>query len=32
MLQELRQIFDARQENGQVAFEYNTLVYYGQLT
>lgn len=32
MLHELRQIFDARQENGQVAFEYNTLVYYGQLT
>jgi ubiquinone/menaquinone biosynthesis C-methylase UbiE len=32
MMQELRQIFDARQENGQVAFEYNTLVYYGQVT
>jgi SAM-dependent methyltransferase len=32
MLQELRQIFDAHQENGQVAFEYNTLVYYGQLS
>jgi SAM-dependent methyltransferase len=31
MLQELRRIFDAHQISGQVAFEYNTLVYYGQL-
>ena len=31
MLQELRQIFDAHQVSGRVAFEYNTLVYYGQL-
>jgi ubiquinone/menaquinone biosynthesis C-methylase UbiE len=31
MLQELRQIFDAHQASGRVAFEYNTLVYYGQL-
>ncbi len=31
MLKELRQIFDAHQTNGRVAFEYNTLVYYGQL-
>jgi SAM-dependent methyltransferase len=31
MLQELRQIFDAHQVGGRVAFEYNTLVYYGQL-
>jgi SAM-dependent methyltransferase len=31
MLKELRQIFDAHQTSGRVAFEYNTLVYYGQL-
>ena len=28
----LRQIFDAHQKGGQVAFNYDTLVYYGQLT
>src|SRR5580698_10181705 len=32
MLQELRRIFDAHQVNGQVSLDYNTLVYYGQLT
>jgi len=31
MLQELRRIFEARQVGGRVVFEYNTLVYYGQL-
>jgi SAM-dependent methyltransferase len=31
MLHELRRVFDAHQENGRVVFEYNTLVYYGQL-
>jgi SAM-dependent methyltransferase len=31
MLQELRRLFDAHQVNGQVAFEYNTLVYFGRL-
>ena len=31
MLQRLREIFDAHQMSGRVAFEYNTLVYYGQL-
>jgi SAM-dependent methyltransferase len=31
MLRELRSIFDAHQVNGQVALEYNTLVFYGQL-
>jgi SAM-dependent methyltransferase len=31
MLRELKRIFDAYQENGLVAFEYNTRVYYGQL-
>ncbi len=31
MIKELRQIFDAHQKSGRVAFEYNTLVYYGQL-
>jgi SAM-dependent methyltransferase len=31
MLHELRRIFDTHQVNGRVAFEYNTLVYYGQL-
>jgi len=31
MLQRLREIFDAHQVSGRVAFEYNTLVYYGQL-
>ena len=31
MLRRLRQVFDAHQQDGQVAFEYDTLVYYGQL-
>ena len=31
MVRELRRIFDAHQENGRVAFEYNTRVYFGQL-
>jgi SAM-dependent methyltransferase len=31
MLQELRRLFDVHQANGRVAFEYSTLVYYGQL-
>ena len=31
MVQELQQIFDAHQQNGRVAFEYNTLVYFGRL-
>ena len=31
MLRELRRIFDAHQVNGQVTFEYDTRVYYGQL-
>jgi SAM-dependent methyltransferase len=31
MLRELKRIFDVCQENGLVAFEYNTRVYYGQL-
>jgi ubiquinone/menaquinone biosynthesis C-methylase UbiE len=31
MLQELRRIFDLYQRSGRVAFEYNTLVYFGQL-
>lgn len=31
MLDRLRIIFDAHQVNGQVVFEYETLVYYGQL-
>jgi SAM-dependent methyltransferase len=32
MLKELRRIFDAGQADGKVAFEYNTLVYYSQLS
>ena len=32
MLAALRKIFDARQKNGTVAFEYDTHVYYGHLT
>ena len=32
MLRELRQIFDAHQVNGRVTFEYDTQVYYGQLS
>jgi SAM-dependent methyltransferase len=31
MLHELRRIFDTHQVSGHVAFEYNTLVYYGML-
>lgn len=31
MLAALKRIFDARQKNGQVAFEYETHVYYGHL-
>ena len=31
MLRELRRLFDAHQVSGQVAFQYNTLVYYGHL-
>ena len=31
MLGELRRIFEAHQVSGRVAFEYDTLVYYGQL-
>jgi hypothetical protein len=31
MLRELRRIFDQYQINGQVGFEYDTPVYYGQL-
>ena len=32
MLNALRQIFEANQRNGNVAFEYDTKVYYGQLS
>ncbi len=32
MLQELRAIFDRYQENGKVAFKYDTAVYYGRLS
>jgi ubiquinone/menaquinone biosynthesis C-methylase UbiE len=32
MLRELRRIFDAHQVNGRVTFEYDTQVYYGQLS
>jgi SAM-dependent methyltransferase len=31
MLRELRRVFDAHQVSGRVAFDYNTLIYYGQL-
>ena len=31
MIRELRRIFDAYEENGRVAFDYNTRVYYGRL-
>lgn len=31
MIDELRTVFDANQENGTVAFEYDTEVYYGRL-
>ncbi len=32
MLRELRRIFDAHQVNDRVTFEYDTRVYYGQLS
>jgi SAM-dependent methyltransferase len=32
MVAELRAIFDAHQRGGQVVFEYDTIMYYGQLT
>jgi len=32
MLQDLRAVFDANEDNGQVNFDYETEVYYGQLT
>ncbi len=32
MLDALREIFEAHQVHGQVVFEYDTIVYYGQLT
>jgi SAM-dependent methyltransferase len=32
MLRELEKMFNARQENGQVEFAYDTVVYYGKLT
>jgi SAM-dependent methyltransferase len=32
MLRDLRRIFDAHQVNGQVAFDYDTRVYFGQLS
>ena len=32
MLERLREIFDAHQQNGTVAFEYDTRVFYGRLT
>jgi hypothetical protein len=32
MLGELQRIFDAHQVNGHVSLDYNTLVYYGQLS
>jgi len=32
MLRELRRIFDAHQAGGHVAFEYNTRLYFGQLS
>ena len=31
MLRELRRIFDLRQENGKIAFEYTTRLYYGRM-
>jgi hypothetical protein len=31
MLSALRRLFEAHQENGEVAFNYETHVYYGQL-
>jgi SAM-dependent methyltransferase len=32
MLADLRQIFDAYQQDGRVAFDYDTLIYYARLT
>ena len=32
MLRDLRKIFEAHQENGKVAFAYETEMYYGQLS
>jgi hypothetical protein len=32
MLRELRRIFQAHQVDGRVTFEYDTQVYYGQLS
>ena len=32
MLRELRRIFDEHQINDRVSLDYNTLVYYGQLS
>lgn len=32
MLNALRAVFDEHQTNGKVAFEYDTAVYYGQLS
>jgi hypothetical protein len=32
MMDRLREIFDQYQANGQVAFEYDTKVYYGPLS
>lgn len=32
MLRDLRQVFDAHQKDGQVVFEYDTVVYYGRLS
>jgi hypothetical protein len=31
MLRELRRIFDLRQQNGKIAFEYTTRLYYGRM-
>lgn len=32
LLHELRKLFDAHQQDGQVAFDYDTLLYYGRLS
>ena len=32
MLQDLRRLFDAHQSNGQIAMDYLTRMYYGQLS
>jgi len=31
MLSALKELFDAHQDNGRVTFEYDTLLYYGQI-